>query len=384
MMKLGQNTYRFLLIYFLSYISFSFCMSNFTPFLSSLGYDAMQRGIMISGYALTTILFQLLFGYLSDYNQKMKRFIIIAFIGFGASSLLLFQDTRQMFALQFVFVALSGGLLNSLCGLLDTWVLGINESTRKNLSFIKAFGSIGWAVGSVLASYIVLYFSYQGLGVSLIILVILSVVNLFGLSDIQQTKSKEKISFHDIVSLFKIREYQLLVFILFLLYAMIVANNCTVIDKMLSLGANNFEISLKWSLGSLLEIPTYLFGAYLLRRIKAIHLLGFSAIVLIIQFLLFAFVKTSMNMVYISVLQVFTTPLVLITSKFLIYELSPNQLKNSSQLIALSIFMGVSSLAMPSVAGVFSTLVGFNTTLILVAGLGVFAFLLIIILERKL
>lgn len=381
-MKASRRKYSFLILYFISYMSFSFCMTKFTPYLSSLGYDAMYRGIIISGYAITTIVFQLLFGFLSDRFQSVKKIILVAVTGLGLSSVLLFQNGLGMFAAQLLLISLSGGLVNSLCGMYDTWVLGVDHEMQKSLSFIKAFGSVGWALGSVIASQIIAKFMYSGLGVSVLILAGLSILNVVLLPDIQSVERKEKIKLQDVLQLFHIPGYTLLVFILFLMYAVVVANSCTVIDKMIALKATDFEISLKFAFGSLLEIPTYLAGAYLLKKFKAIHLLHFSAAMMTIQFMLFALANQAGAMIIISLLQIFSTPIILIASKMIILEISPDYLRNSSQLIALSIFMGVSSLMIPSIAGFFGVRVGFNITLAGVAMLGVLSFVLIFWLKH--
>ena len=185
----------------------------------------------------------------------------------------------------------------------------------------------------------------------------------------------------DIIELLKDKKYILLVCILFLLYSMVVANNCTVIDKMIALNATNSQISLKWSLQSLLEIPTYLAGSYLLKKYSSLNLLKLSAIMITVQFLLFALTNDSNIIIILCVFQVFSTPLILITSKRLIFEVSPKKLRSSSQLIALSIFMGGSSLIIPTVAGFLSINIGYNYTLMVLSLFGCLAYCLIVLLN---
>lgn len=375
---------NFIFFYFLSYVSFGIVMSNFTPFLSFLGYDAMQRGMLLSSYAITTILFQIFFGVLADRYQTMKKIVIVSIACFAICSTFLFFQTGMLFSLHMLMVALSGGLLNTLCGLYDTWVLSTSQQIANRLSFIKAFGSIGWAIGSVLASYFILLFSYQGMAISIFMILLLAVWNMKMIPDIAKIERKQKTSFADVLTLVKDKRYCLLVVILFLLYSMIVANNCTVIDKMLTLGASQSDISWKWSLQSLLEIPTYVLGARLLHRYQHTSLLQFSALMLIVQFLLFAMADTIWMMIACSVFQLFSTPLLMITSKALIQTISKPELRGSSQLVALSMFTGLSSLCIPTLAGSLFMLVGVDTTLVMVCGLGVIAFVLLIYLKQML
>ena len=371
-----KYTIYFIIFYILSYGIFSFSSTKFTPYLSEIGYSAFQRGVILSGYAAATIILQLLFGILSDRYQTMKKIIIVCLCVYGIVSALLFSTKGAAIAVYFVLVSLSGGLLNSCCGLYDTWILGCHEEIRKNLSFIKAFGSIGWAIGSMAASLIISLFSYRGLGISIIVITLLSLLNLIALPDIDRIKGRSKLSTADFRQLIKNKQYVLLIVILFLMYSMVIVNNCTVIDKMIDLHASDAQISMKWSVQSLLEIPTYLAGAYLLARFSGLKLLRLSSLVLTFQFVLFALAQNPGVIIGASILQLFSTPIILVASKMLILEIAPDKLKSSSQLIALSIFTGGSSMLMPAMAGFFSEHIGFNLTLICVALLGICSFLL--------
>lgn len=374
---------NFILFYFLSYISFGIVMSNFTPFLSQLGYNQLQRGVLLSAYAITTILFQLLFGVFADRYQTMKKMILVSITVFALCSTVLFFQTGTIFALHLCLIALSGGLLNTLCGLYDTWVLSTSQHFANRLSFMKAFGSIGWALGSSLASYLLLALSYQGMAISICLIMGLAIFSMHALPDIKKLERKKKTSSQEVFALVKDPKYIGLIVILFLLYSMVVANNCTVIDKMLALGASQGDISLKWSLQSLLEIPTYLLGSRILRRFSSIGLLQFSAGMLILQFGLFAFTDSLSLMILLSVFQLFSTPLLLITSKTFINQISKPELKGSSQLIALSLFTGCSSFMIPTLAGSLSMSIGLNATLLCVMGLGIIAFLLLVLFKKS-
>ncbi len=373
---------NFVLFYILSYGIFSFASTKFTPYLSEIGYSAFQRGIILSGYAVATIILQLLLGIVSDRYQTMKKIIIVCLCVYGIVSAALFSTQNAPIAVYFVLVSLSGGLLNSCCGLYDTWVLGCREEIRRHLSFIKAFGSVGWAVGSMAASMIISLFSYRGLGISILLITVLALLNLTLLPDIEQLSEKSKLSAGDFKQLMTNGQYVLLILILFLMYSMVIAGNCTVIDKMIDLHASDAQISMKWSLQSLLEIPTYLAGTFLLARFSGLKLLRFSSIMLTVQFALFAWAKVPALIIVGSLFQLFSTPIILVASKMLILDIAPEKLKNSSQLIALSIFTGGSSMLVPVVAGFFSERIGFDLTLGCVAALGLCSFLLTFPLGR--
>ena len=80
------------------------------------------------------------------------------------------------------------------------------------------------------ASLIISLFSYRGLGISIAVIVILTLLNLVVLPDIDRIEARSKLSPTDFRQLMLDRRYMLLVVILTLMYSMVIANNCTVIE----------------------------------------------------------------------------------------------------------------------------------------------------------
>ena len=257
--------------------------------------------------------------------------------------------------------------------------MGISDESREALPFIKAFGSIGWATGSVLSSYIILYFYNRGLRIIIVLLIFMTIYIMKyteNAKKIEMTGTAKVTNDKGLFLILKNKRYWLLISILTLSYSLIVANSGVVIDKMLELGASNVQISLKWSLGSLAEIPTFFIGSYLLKNIRSIRLLQLSIIASTLQFILFTIASTSSHMILITALQIFTTPLIMIASKMLIFEITPRNLANSSQMIALSIFTGIPSLLIPILAGTSSVFIGVNQTLLVLTIFGIISFVL--------
>ncbi|MCE0784939.1 MFS transporter, partial [Clostridioides difficile] len=190
--------FKFIIFYFFSYIIFAFASTKFTPFLSKLGYSAFERGIILSSYAITNILFQLLFGVLADKYQTMKKIVLISLSVYGIASVIMFSTESATFIIYLLLVALSGGLLNTCCSLYDTWIIGCGDNINNYLSFIKTFGSIGWAIGSMVASYLILRFSYFGLSVAIGLIVVLLIINILLLPDIEKINKKINVTNKDI------------------------------------------------------------------------------------------------------------------------------------------------------------------------------------------
>ena len=380
--KNQKKLYIFLNVF--TYMAFSFGMTQFTPFLSKLGYDSMERGVLLSSFAVMTIILQMLFGFLSDKYKTVKTFMVFALLIYAVSTYLFYIKEEQFFVYHMIAIAFSGGLLNTSCGLSDTWILGSNEYLRRQLSFIKAFGSIGWAVGSIILPTIIFQFGYRGVSNGILSLSILSLGIIYFIKDVNKIHNKKinKTKVSDVKELVLNKKYNLLVFVLFLMYCVIIANNSAVVDKMLILGATDLQIGYKWSIQSVIEIPTYLFGVYFLQKFNHYFLLKISATALTIQFILFGACSSVIGIIILSGFQMLTTPLLMIASKNLIFELTSDEMKSTGQLYAMSIFAGMSSLLVPICAGAVTRYYNVNITLFIAASLSAIAFILINILKK--
>ncbi|WP_314060874.1 MFS transporter [uncultured Vagococcus sp.] len=377
-----KQLYRW--VYLASYLAFSFASTQFTPFLSSLGYGTFARGLLLASYAVTTLFFQLILGVISDKYRTVKKVLALVLLVYALASLFFFNLSEQHFFWHMLLIAISGGLLNTATGLLDTWVLQSPIEVRKSLSFLKAFGSIGWALGSLSVSIVVLNFGYRGLGLSIVLWIAIAVAIGTLLDDIivLPDRVKTDVTFSDVVTLLKDKRYSLLVLILFLLYFVIICNNITVIDKMLELKASTAQIGFKWSIQSFFEIPAYLIGGRLLQKIKGDYLLTVCAVALFVQFILYANATTVQQIVVISGMQMLTTPLLMVSSKVLIYELSSEHMKATGQMLALSIFIGLGSMVSPVVAGFFVQWQGITFTLLSISIIPLIAIGLLLVLRK--
>ena len=82
---------KFCVIYLLAYGVIALGYTQYVPYLSSIGYNPMERGIVISSYAITTITFQLIFGILSDKYKTVKKLCINAVVAFAIFTYLFFS-----------------------------------------------------------------------------------------------------------------------------------------------------------------------------------------------------------------------------------------------------------------------------------------------------
>ena len=375
---------KFCIIYFLAYGVIALGYIQYVPYLSSIGYNPMERGLLISSYAITTIVFQLIFGILSDKYKTVKKLCIIAVVAFAIFTYLFFSIESKMFILHMILIAMSAGLANLNFGYFDNWLFTFGEKARNQFSFIRAFGSIGWAVASILVAKLIDRFGYKGLGLTIVLFSIITLGIMFLVAEGSRSvgKKTEKITSNDIKELLSNKKYILLIVILFLIYCANSSNTTTIVDKMLELGATNADIGYKWTLQGLVEIPIYIYGSFFLRRLGCYKLLCISAFASFMQFILFGLSNSVGTIIIFSCLQIFTGPMMMLASRMLIYEFSSEKLKATGLLLALSIYSGLSTLLMPSIGGTITNYFNVNTTIFLAAIIAGIGFILSLVLKR--
>ncbi|OOM71633.1 putative 3-phenylpropionic acid transporter [Clostridium puniceum] len=374
---------KFCFIYFLAYGIIALGYTQYVPYLSSIGYNPMERGILISSYAITTIAFQLIFGILSDKYKTVKKLCIIAVLAFSIFTYLFYSLETKMFLLHMILISMSAGLANLNFGYFDNWLFTFGEKAREQFSFIRAFGSIGWAVASIFIAKLLDLFAYKGLGLIIVLLTIIMLGLMFLIAEGSKANEKktEKITVMDIRELLSNKKYILTIVILFLVYCANNSNATTIIDKMLELGATNAEIGYKWTIPGLVEIPVYIYGSFFLRKFGPYKLLSISAFTIMLQFIFFGISNSLYSMILLSGFQIITGPMMMLASRILIFEFSSEKLKSTGLLLALSIYSGVSAFIMPSIGGTITNYFNVNTTIFIVAVTAGVGFILSLVLN---
>ncbi|MFR5078307.1 MAG: MFS transporter [[Clostridium] innocuum] len=92
-----KNVAMLCLFYFLSYIAFVLPYGYMQTFLEYVGYDVVERGIILSGTAVVAIITQFFIGYLCDKYKTDKKFFNLCLIVFVLSTLVMYQVTQRQF-----------------------------------------------------------------------------------------------------------------------------------------------------------------------------------------------------------------------------------------------------------------------------------------------
>ena len=293
---------------FLAFFAISMVNTQMIPFLSKLGYTVVQRGYILAANAVVAIAGQFLFGYLCDRFQRVKVFFFAAYV-----------------------------LLD------ETWMLEIDQ---ENYGRLRASGALGLTIGSPIAGYLVRHFHYKSLLISLGIVSVILCWLIYKAKDAEK-KEGERIRMESVRQLLKNKGYLLLVLIYLLVYMIGTADQYVVIDKMLDIGGDTTAVGIKWALQSFMEVPLFLFSSKILERFQTKTLLYFGTFMYGVKFLLYGFSFQPWMIILTAALQLVTLPIIMLTSKVLVKEITPQKLFSSAQMFAMAVFIGVSGLITP-------------------------------------
>ncbi|MDP2814693.1 MAG: MFS transporter [Erysipelotrichaceae bacterium] len=354
-------------LYLVAFISLALAFTQLIPFLIYVGYDPLQRGIILSTIAFVSFFGQLWSGYLCDRYRTVKRFFGIFWILLTISSVLMYYVTAQIYFFHIIAVSFVGGLFRVTNGLLETWTIETSKKVRDNFGMIRAFGAIGWAIGAPLTSFLVTSFGYQYLGLFMAVAALITYGIASTLPDATKMKTDASLRFSDIRQLLSHKPYMLLMVIFVLVSFVMAADMYTVIDKILVVGGTNDDVGLKWSFQAIMELPFFFLGGWMLLKLGSKKILIFSIIFYIIRFVLYAIVQTPFLLIAVSGMQMLTFPLYMIAQKVLIDDETPAHLKSSGQMLGMALFGGLPTFITPLLAGVLVNSFGYDTTLMMFA-----------------
>ncbi len=382
MTKSRSNILKLSGFYLFTYLSFAFSYGYMQTFLSFVGYDVIERGIILSGSAIVAIVTQFVIGYLCDKYKTDKLFFNISLIIFAISSLVMYQVTQQNFYLHLIFVSLVGGMFKTTLMVQDTWTLQIDESCKKNFGSIRAFGAIGWMIGTPVGAFIIMKYGYPALGYVFCGMSVANILFTMCLSDAVKTHSEVKLKINDLKILILSKKYVTVVLIFLFVNIISTADMFTTTDKMLLLGANEAQIGARMSIQAFLELPLFFAGAYLIKKFGDYKLMMFGTLMYLLRFVLYSYVQSVDAIILVAVMQCITYPLIMITSKTLIDEATPDNLKSSGQNIAGAFYGGVSLLITPFISGILISSFGIDTSLLIIGLSGIFPLALGIYYKR--
>ncbi|MCI8293839.1 MAG: MFS transporter [Hespellia sp.] len=380
---------KFWTLYFFTYIVTALIMTQQVPYLTQLGYNAFERGLILGACQLSSIVLQLLLGYLCDkYRLHKQLFISTVLISAVGSYIFFTYHCRQLF-IHILILFVAGAFINSIYGVQDNWVYSFKGGDEA-FSAIRGYGALGWSICAIFVSHLIDNYGYSGLSMTILGAAVLLIVVCLFIPSPKTTPAPIPTSKHemssvrisDFVRLFRHRGYFLTVVILLLISFTTIHISYAVIDKMILLGGGTAEVGYKATIHGLVELPFYFLGAKIVKRFGNHKLLLFAAATSTIQFIMYRAFHTLFMMVALTCWQCVTSTSYQIASRNLLHYYSDENLKSTGLLLGISLHVGVAAVIAPIAGGYVTKNFGVDATLDLSIFFGISAILLSVYLMK--
>ncbi len=382
-MKITRQIVLFFIYYFMQFFAQAFSYALLITFLANLGYTATQRSLFFVVDAILGMVLQIILGYLCDKHQKIKPYLYVCIVFYMIGTFFLYRTTQMNFMLHMLLVPIVGTMLKLVMSLSDSLTIETSEEVKNNYGVIRLFGSIGWAIGSPITAWVVEKFGYSFIGPAFVVSMGIGWLTIAGIKDVNKVHTSEPLNFSDVRQLLKNKAYVIVVVILFLFFIVDMVQSYSVVDKVWYLGGSERDIGNYWLLAAMMELPVFFFGGKLIRRFGAAKLMIASGFFYAVRYAIFG-MATSVTHVFIGgVLQGVTYPLLMISSKIMVDEQSPDNMKTSGQQVAGSIYNCGGALITPVMVGLLEDGLGINPSLYAIAALAMIPTILLVFINRS-
>lgn len=281
--------FRFQAFFFLQYFTNGIYGPYLVVLLSQKGFSGAQIGLMLGAMPISSIIFQPVWGYLSDVFNQRRILLLIGSLGVALASLgLVYAET---FVAAFLYSILFSVMLAPLNPIITAMMMDHLEELGKPESFslFRLWGSLGFGISSILMAGLLLdrildYFGW----IMAVIYVILGGLSLT-LPETGQTY--EPMGFNGLGVLIKKSE-----FLIFLAGSAFIGATLGISLNYQTLFLQHLDAS-SWLIGAiisiqaLMEIPFMLILPALLRRFSLRWLIMAGALALPIRWLFYIFIN---------------------------------------------------------------------------------------------
>lgn len=371
------NIKRFKTMYFFFYFNVAVFAGFVVSYLNSLDYSNAQVGFFMSLLYFSGVLGQSISGYICDLKNTIKKVHFFWMIFLATSIFFFFKASNPIH--QGILISMIGFFQSSVMVLLDSWTLESNENLKKNFGPIRAFGSIGWGISTLTLGRIIDTFGWDIVGVLYIFLTSLFLIITYNTGDAKHEKHKKdksNITVSNLKVLMKNKSYVHLLTIFFILYMSFHVIGMFSVILIEDFGGTRVHIGLFLLVAAFSEVPILLNAKRLMKRFSPSLLLVVSSSFFLIRTLLTAFSNSVFLIILLSTLQMLSFSILLFILKYLIDEVSPENLKTSSQTIAMAVSGGLSALVSLNLSGHLADIIGIRNLLLLLALLCVVALVL--------
>jgi PPP family 3-phenylpropionic acid transporter len=286
------------MLFFFQYTAIGAYFVYLNVYLRQAGLSGTQLGVLNMSSSIIGVVSALFWGYISDRTGKPR--FLIAFGAFGSLIVVQFIPLVHSFWAFFAIACLGAVLSSSLTTLVDGVTLAMLGSNSENYGRFRLGGSIGYILASSTSGFV-----YDRTGLGLIFPVYGVLMGCFALIALLLPNIPVKVERRASTQIgAMIRQPAWVIFAL-CVFLVWIANYSSIMYlgvTLLSMGASQSLIGLASTSAALIEIPFMAFSGWLIRKMGLRRLILVAIVLMVMRYLLLAWMPTPNLAFYINIL----------------------------------------------------------------------------------
>nr|WP_317999486.1 MFS transporter [uncultured Faecalibacillus sp.] len=343
-MKKYQGSYlSYFLMYMFYYLSMALFSGLISVYLMDKGYKASDVSLVVSCSFILSMVIQPFIGNLCDrYDKKKVNSILLVIAGvFG----IFFVLVNNIYLIAIVYSAVLA-ILNGVNPIIER----MSTVSKHKYGLIRIWGTIGYASGTQVSGLIYRYISPEAMYLFFVLGMILCSIGIFGTQDaraIEET-SGEKTSMKDVLFNKK------LLFCLVIVCIFYGITNVNSIYLPAMYQHNGLTVSQATTVifaGTMMELPVILLSRFYMNKIGNKQLLMLSFLLLVIQFMTYAYIPNVVIQIIMTFLTKSVTTMAFIMINMKVIATIIDGTHQMSALSIVSTFKSFSSIIFQAIAG---------------------------------
>lgn len=332
---------------FLFFSMFALFISFLPVYADGIGISGTKIGLVLSAGSLISIVFQPLWGMVSDRLRTIRKVLLLLLACSIAAGAVMYRST-ELWTLA-IFVALMNAFYLPTDPLVESLNFQTTQRERVSYGSVRMFGALGYAVTSLLAGYGLQHWGMGSLSWIYACVGVGALALAFSLSDVQAS-SKPAMFGH--LKHFFMQSNTLVFFLIVLVVAIPHKMNDTFVGLYMErLGGSVRLTGLSWTVMTLTETVFFAVSAKLIKPGRERLFMTIAAGMYAVRFLLSSMVSHPYELVAVQVLQGFTFVLFYVGAMQYLYAIVPEQWKSTGQTMLTVLFFGVSGIVGSSIGG---------------------------------
>lgn len=317
--------------------SFAGWQSFFNVHLDNIGYTSLQIGALNALFISTSAIVVPFWGMIADKFGNNRIMLLLTTV----AGLLVFIIGRTMvFQWMLIFIFVISIVHQPAGAVMDGMALGfLRENKKYSYGQFRLWGSAGYALASLIVGYIARHDTGIIFTLSAVLFLLLSLFNLLTLPA-KPVLGRSLVSFKSFGVFF--HNKQLLIFLLIIfLYGIGISPLHQFINLYYKdIGAGNSFIGLVFFVQATFEIPAFLFGVYLVKRMKAERIIVFAMFVSTLRLLFYGFISDPEVAIFLSIFHGITIAFFLIGVVEYVQSNTPDHLRTTGQALIWAFHFG--------------------------------------------